>query len=175
MQYKYIVKSNCIKVFLSSSMKNKTYLEQRSAIISFFDRMSLYELFAIESSASPDNVVDRYISEIKRSDIVILVLQEDLREGVVREVHSAIRTSKRIFAYIDSGEKTNELQEFIQNEVQSYATTVNFADTVNLIDKIERDLLEDLVSKYVELHKENLYLKKQLKELSSGSHQVTYN
>lgn len=175
MQYKHIVKSSCIKAFLSSSMKNQIYIEQRSAIITFFDRMPLYELFAIESSASPDNIMDRYISEIKKSDIVILILQEDLREGVVKEVHTAMRTNKRIFAYIHSGEKTKELEEFIRDEIQDYATTVSFENTVTLIDKIEKDLLEDLVSKYVDLYKENLYLKRKLQEVSSQNHQVTYN
>ena len=148
-------------------MASKAFLERRSAIISFFDRMPLYDYFAIEISASPDQVVDHYVKNVKWADLIILVLQSKLRPGVAKEFDTAKRNRKRIFAYIQIGKKSPDLKAFIK-EVQEIATTTEFSDTVNLIDKIEKDLLEDLVTKYVELYQENLSLRDELRDLRSG-------
>jgi len=44
------------------------------------------------------------------------------------------------------------------------ATTVNFHDTKDLIDEIEKALIEDLVTKYNSLYEENIKLKEQFKK-----------
>ena len=157
---------NRVKVFISSSMAAQSFLEQRSALISFFERIPLFSHFAIESSASPDNVVDRYLEKVKWADIVIVILQQDLRPGVVKEFYKAVENQKRVFAYVSSQSKSPDLETFIRDEVRSKVTTTDFSDTVQLIDKIEKDLLDDLLTKYVNLYEENISLKREIDLLS---------
>ncbi|MED2489852.1 DUF4062 domain-containing protein [Bacillus cereus] len=166
MQYKYSITSNKIKVFLSSSMKDERFRDQRNGIISFLERMPLYDLFAIENLSSNQSIRARYIEEVKNADIIILILQSDLREGVIHEFYAATRSKRRIFAFIHTGRKTKELREFIDREVNTYVTSTQFKDNRDLIDKIEATLLEDLVVKYVRLYEENINLYNQLDRLS---------
>lgn len=171
LENKHKVEANLIRVFLSSSMKNERFKDQRRAIKSFFERMPLYELFIIEDSANPEEVQNRYTRKAKNwTDLVILVLQKDLRDGVVKEYGAAKRGNKRIFSYIHTGKKEDELEEFIVRvKEEAEATVTEFSDLGDLIDKIEKDLLEDLVEKYKSLYQQNLKLKRQLEDLSPRS------
>jgi len=148
-------------------MKNEKFLEQRNAIISFLERMPLYDLFALENISSDQHIQQHYVSEVANADIILLILQSDLREGVINEFYAAKRNNKRIFTFVHTGRKKVELKNFIEREVNTYVTSTLFKDNRDLIDKIERTLLEDLVVKYVRLYEENLELYNQLKRLSS--------
>jgi len=61
------LKSNRIKVYISSSMKKEYNLEQRRAIKSFFDRMPIFDCFEIEDSASPESLNTKLINKVKNS------------------------------------------------------------------------------------------------------------
>lgn len=154
-------------MFLSSSMKDNKFREQRNAIIAFLERMPLYSLFAIENRSSDQQIQNRYVTEVKDTDIVLLILQTSLREGVANEFYAAKRSNKRIFAFIHSGRKNPELKRFINDEVNTYITSTQFNDNRDLIDKIEATLLEDLVKKYVRLHEQNISLQKELEKISN--------
>jgi hypothetical protein len=153
-------------VFLSSSMKDDKFREQRNSIIAFLERMPLYSLFAIENLSSDQQIQKRYVAEVKNTDIVLLILQNDLREGVANEFYAAKRNNKRIFAFTHSGRKSNELKSFIRDEVNSYITSTQFKDNRDLIDKIEATLLEDLVEKYVRVYEQNISLQSELERIS---------
>lgn len=168
MQYKHIIRGNRIKVFLSSSMEDNKFIEQRNMIISFIERMPLFELFAVENYSSDQPIQNRYVDAVKRTDIVLLILQTKLREGVENEYQAAIRNEKRIFAFIHNGKKNSELKKFVE-EVNNKVTSTKFNDNKELIDKIESTLLEDLVEKYVKLHEDNASLKKRLESLSNAN------
>lgn len=140
--------------------------QERGVIKTFLERMPLYEPFLIESGASPDNVIEKYIEEVKRSDIIILVLKKELREGVRKEFVAAKDYKKRIFAYLHSQNANKELKDFFRNEVQKIGTTAFFNKTAELIDQIEKDLLDDLVSKYVQFYEENIILREKIKDLN---------
>jgi hypothetical protein len=148
-------------------MKDKKFLEQRNTIVSFLERMPLYEIFAIENASSDQQIQSHYINEVKQSDIILLILQGDLREGVANEFYAARRNKRRVFAFVHSGRKNKALKDFIRDEVNTYVTSTEFVDNRDLIDKIETTLLEDLVKKYVMLHEENIELHKQLERYST--------
>jgi len=164
MQHKCDLGSDRIKVFFSSSMANARYMEQRLSVRSFFERMKpLYHWYFIEEHASPNPVKKEYTEEVVNSDIVIVVLQSNLRAGVQKEYETAQRAGKRIFCFEHSGRKTQSLKNFI-GKVRLSITTTKFDDTRDLIDKIEHNLLSDLVKEYVRLYEEN----KRLREAVSG-------
>jgi len=175
LQHKHQISANKIKVFISSSMNDAVFLEQRCAIKSFLDRVPLYDCFIIETAASPTHVITRYETQVQRSDIIILILQTELRPGVVKEFNVAKNYNKRIFAYIHNGTKTSDLEDFIKDKIHPLSTSTTFSDTMQLIDKIEHDLLEDLVTQYVELYQRNQYLEELLKKVSTAGtgHSVT--
>ncbi|WP_142283134.1 hypothetical protein [Gottfriedia solisilvae] len=147
-------------------MKDDKFREQRNSIIAFLERMPLYSLFAIENLSSDVHIQQRYVTEVKNTDLVLLILQTDLREGVANEFYAAKRNQKRIFTFIHEGKKSKQLKEFIDQEVNNYLTSTQFKDNRDLIDKIEATLLEDLVEKYVRLYEENLMLHGELKKIS---------
>jgi hypothetical protein len=148
-------------------MKDAKFLDQRNTIISFLERMPLYELFAIENTSSDQQIQTHYVTEVINADIILLILQTELREGVANEFYAAKRNKKRVFAFVHKGRKNQELKDFISNEVNTYITSTEFSDNRDLIDKIERTILEDLVIKYVRLYQENIELYRQLERFST--------
>lgn len=66
MKYKHLIK-NKIRVFVSSSMKDKKNLELRKGVKSYFDRTELYDCFILESFANPDNVDEVCLKEVRKS------------------------------------------------------------------------------------------------------------
>ncbi len=164
MQHKCDLGADRIKVFFSSSMANERYMEQRLAVRSFFERMEpLYHWYFIEDHASPNPVEREYTEEVVNSDLVIVVLQSNLRTGIKKEYEAAQRAGKRIFCFEHSGRKTQALKDFIGSVRLSLGTT-KFRDTRDLIDKIEHNLLSDMVKDYVRLYEEN----KKLREALAG-------
>ena len=156
MQHKCDLGASRIKVFVSSSMAKGEPLEQRAALMAFFDRMlPLYEAYFFESDASPQPAEEAYLSKVEDSDIVILVLQGSVREGVKKEYDAAKRKGKRILAFICTRQpRRRAFKEFVC-EVRTSVKTVDFDDTRDLIDKIERSLLLDLAEQYVALYEDN--------------------
>lgn len=168
MQHKCDLGTNRIKVFVSSSMAKGEPLEQRAALMAFFERMlPLYEAYFFETDASPQSAEKDYLSRLEDSDIVILVLQGSVRDGVKKEYDAARRKGKRILAFTCTGRRRNRaLTEFVC-EVRKSSKTVDFKDTRDLIDKIEHSLLLDLARQYVTLYEENKRLTEELNRISS--------
>ena len=156
----YSIKANIeskIKLFISSSMNTDEHLLYRAALKCFFDRIPIYSCFIIEQGASPDDIEDRYLKQLKKSDVVILILDSEIREGVKKEFDTAIRNKKRIFGYIKNCTHTTELNNFIENELKKNATTMNF------------NKINDLVEIYSDLYHENINLKDEIVKLQSMS------
>lgn len=146
-------------------MGDPVHEQQREAIVAFFDRaLPWFELFAVETAASPQLVQDHFLRKVAQSDVIILVLQEELKPGVRKEYIRAKELGKRVLAFVHMGEKHDNLNEFIQRDVQQYTTTVEFASTRELITKIEAALLTDVARSYRDLYEENKLLRKQLEE-----------
>lgn len=162
MQHKYQSCSYKIKVFLSSAMNGDVHLYQRMAIKSFFERMPFFELFAIEDSASTADIETRYLSMVSRADIVLLILQDEFRDAVFQEYTAAQNSNKRIFAYIKDIDSDPRLKSFVNDDVRKKVVTKDFYSITDLIDSIEKDLIEDLLGKYVQLYEDNRLLKEQL-------------
>lgn len=168
MKYKHDVSAK-IRVFLSSSMAGDPNKVRREAIISYFDRLSLYHLDCVEKVATPDEISKNYADSIRYSDIMIMVLKHDIRPAVQREFDIAMENKKRVFAFILSGSRKKNLKDFIRLEVERCVTHhEDISKTTVLIDKIEESLLEDLTKKYVRLYEENLVLQDRI-DRQSGS------
>ncbi len=148
MRNKYEWKSSSIKVFISSSMKNDLHMERRAAVHAFFERMPMYECFVIEETASPDDVETRYTDKVLWADIIILILSDTLSKAVCQEYQTALTQKKRIFTFINNGITDPELNKFIKSEIEKTVTYTTFNNLRDLIDKIEKSLLDDLALSY---------------------------
>lgn len=160
-----------IKVFLSSSMADEQSLEQRKAVKAVIDRIPLYCCFIVESHANPEKVIPYCLNKIDDSDLVLLVLQKELRYGVIKEFQYSVKHHKRIFTFAHASDKSDDLIIFIENDVYPICTVGAFTDIGNLIDQIERCLLDDLIERYRSMYAENRRLKKQIEQLGSGPNQ----
>lgn len=149
-QLKCDLRSNRIKVFISSSMATRSDREQRAAIIAFFDRMPFYDLDAFENTAAPDPPRAHYLRMVSRADIVLVVLQGELREAVREEFLTAKMLRKPVFVFRHSQERRPELDRFIEEEVYPHCTAVDFSTTRELIDKIEESFLVHLLETYLD-------------------------
>lgn len=152
-------------------MADEQSLEQRKAVKAIIDRIPLYCCFIIESRANPEKIIPYCLRQIDNSDLVLLVLQKELRSGVVKEFQHSVKHHKRIFTFVHARDKSDDLIGFIENDVCPICTVGGFTDIANLIDQIERCLLDDLIERYRSMYAENGRLKKLIEQLGSGPNQ----
>lgn len=143
-----------LNVFLSSAMTGELDRERDGVRILFHTDSTLnefFELYAIEGHASPQPIQKAYINEVKNSDLLILLLDKELRDAVEKEFVEAHKGNIKIFVYIrNRTDKRNEkLAEFIGQEAYKFHCG-SFNDSMDLCSKIRNDILSDLMRKYSE-------------------------
>jgi tetratricopeptide (TPR) repeat protein len=109
-----------------------------------------FELYAIEEHASPQPIEKAYIDEVRHSDLLVLLLDEQLRDAVEKEFLEASESNLRIFVYIrNTGKRDERLAEFIGQQAYRFHCG-SFNDPMDLCSKIRNDILSDLTRKYSE-------------------------
>jgi tetratricopeptide (TPR) repeat protein len=142
-----------IKVFLSSAMTGELYAE-REAVRTLFDfnefLIQMFNLRIIENNASPDNIKETYEHLVNKSDIFILLLNEELREAVLNEYNIATTNQLNVFCYIKENQKrTEKLEQFIENFPYNKHTCKIFYYPQDLVKFIKEDICNDIVKKYL--------------------------
>jgi tetratricopeptide (TPR) repeat protein len=139
-------------VFLSSAMTGELDRE-RDAIGVFFQAdpvlKEFFRLYAIEEHASPRLMERAYIDEVKSSDILILLLDKQLRAPVRREFYAARDAGLKVFVYIRhrTDERDEDLATFIGQDAYAFHCG-SFTQASDLYPKIKGDLLADLTQNY---------------------------
>lgn len=112
-----------------------------------------FELYAIEEHASPQPIEKAFIEEVRQSDLLILLLDEQLRDAVEKEFFEANSSNTRIFVYIRyTGKRDEKLAEFIGQQAYRFHCG-SFNDPMDLCCKIRNDILSDLTRQYFEATK----------------------
>lgn len=107
-----------------------------------------FEIYAIEEHASPQPIQKAYTEEVRHSDLLILLLDEQLRDAVEKEFLEARNSNLRIFVYIRStGKRDERLAGFIGQQAYRFHCG-SFNDPIDLCSKIRNDVLSDLTRKY---------------------------
>ncbi|MBK8552087.1 MAG: hypothetical protein IPL53_13915 [Ignavibacteria bacterium] len=102
----------------------------------------LTELYLIEDHCGPSQIQDEYLSEVRGSDVLIILFKKELREAVKKEFLEAKRNNKSVFCYVKNNETQNEnLEDFTKNEVFPNSTCGKYNDSEDLVDKIQNDLI----------------------------------
>ncbi|MCX5889340.1 MAG: tetratricopeptide repeat protein [Deltaproteobacteria bacterium] len=145
-------------VFLSSAMTGELDRERDSIIILFQSDPTLKEfftLYAFEEHASPQPIEKAFTGEVKISDILIMLLDKELREAVKKEFDSARNAKLKIFVYIrHRTDKRDEiLAEFISQDAYQFDCG-SFNGSIDLCEKIKDDILSDLSRNYYQAIKQ---------------------
>lgn len=145
-----------LSVFLSSAMTGELDSERDGVRILFVTHPVLkefFELFAIEEHASPQPIEKAFVEEVRQSDLLILLLDQQLRDAVEQEFLEARSSNTRIFVYIrNTGKRDERLAEFIGQQAYRFHCG-SFNDPMDLCSKIRNDILSDLTRKYFEATK----------------------
>lgn len=125
---------------------------ERSGIRIFFNSnpifLEFFQLYTIEEHASPQNIEKAFLDEVKESDILILLLDKQLRTAVKKEFFKAAESTTKIFIYIRNTEsREQELAEFIGQHAYKYHCGA-FYEPEDLCLKIKTDLCSDLTRNY---------------------------
>lgn len=153
-----------VHVFLSSSMATAEHMALREELRTFLEENSLLEVFAIEAVASGDTSDEIMLSRIEDwADVVLMLLQDDLRSGVEKELRLAKRFGKRLLILVQNGEKTAELEALIRKlrkpDMPFQGTYEGIEDLKTLA---KRSLLRDVAVEYRNSQRELHILRKQV-------------
>ena len=107
-----------------------------------------FELYVIEEHASPQPIEKAFINEVRQSELLILLLDKQLRDAVEKEFLEACSSTTRIFVYIRNiGKRDDRLATFIGQHAYRFHCG-SFNNSVDLCSKIRNDILSDLTSQY---------------------------
>jgi hypothetical protein len=134
-----------LKVFLSSAQHQDEFAIERESLPVIFSKEPLsssFQLWKIEDQSSPLDVKTHYKSNVKDSNILILLLCKTLRPAVKEEFITAISNGIEVFAFIkDSDVREPELSTFISKEIYSRVNACNYKNFQELSTKIEDSIL----------------------------------
>ena len=142
-----------LSVFLSSTMTGELDSERDGVRILFRTDQVLkefFELYAIEEHASPQPIEKAFVEEVRQSDLLILLLDQQLRDAVEQEFLEADNSNTRIFVYIrNTGKRDERLAQFIGQQAYRFHCGT-FHDPMDLCLKIRNDIISDLTRQYFE-------------------------
>lgn len=156
-----------VRVYLSSSMATPEHCALRQELKSYLlDEDKLLDVYAIETLASgygPDELMPH---KVLWADVVLMLLQDDLRQGVEYEYDLARRNGKRLIVLVHSGTKSNELQDFIASvKKEGHVYLGNYSGLDDLRPLARRSLRADVVDVYREVQRQLFVLRSQVRYL----------
>jgi hypothetical protein len=142
-----------VNVFLSSAQHDGEFELERTILPIIFEKeplVSIFNLWKIEDQAAPISIRDQYLTHIKQSQLVILLIDKTARDAVKEEVEEAIKNSIPIYPFIKYNENRNaEVETFIKYIRESALTTSTYYSSIDeLIKKIEDSLLDVFTVKF---------------------------
>jgi hypothetical protein len=115
---------------------------------------SIFNLIKIEDQAAPITIQEQYLSLVRQSRAMILLLDSTAREGVKNEVEEAKNNNIPIYAFIkNTTEKRNSEVEAFINYIRDFVTTVYYSNIEDLIKKVEDSLLSVYDIKFQQIGK----------------------
>ena len=115
---------------------------------------SIFILNRVEDQAAPHTIIEQYLSQVKKSQALILLLDSTAREGVKNEVEEARKYNIPIYAFIRNPDRKKdfEVEAFI-NTLQKLDTTASYYTIEELIEKLEESLLSIYNVKFLPTNK----------------------
>lgn len=141
-----------LNVFLSSAMTGELALERSGLQLYFKTDPTLQQfadLYVIEEHASPHPIEKAYVEEVRDSQVLVLLLDKELRPAVQKEFHTAKENNVRPIVFIR--ERTDQrdaaLANFISDEAYQFQCAP-FTSVNDLCEKVKDAIINDLLNTY---------------------------
>ena len=149
---KYYYK-NHLRVFISSAQNNEgdfQWTNIRKTVQKKLNQCPYFESFIMEDIASYQKSSQVYQSELIKSDVVVLLLKEELRAGTEIEYSLARKYNIPLLAYFIGNTSEDSKAKKIQQEIQTRdLCTYKILPSEKDIDTvIMNDLINDIIRKY---------------------------
>ena len=133
------------KVFLSSSQFEDEFKIERELLPVLFSKeplSSVFDLWKIEDQAASISIESQYTRNVKKSDLMILLIDTIIRDAVINEFEEAKRNQIPIYIFIRSNNSRSLIADDFIVKVRTSFTTTNYGNIKELSEKIENSLLE---------------------------------
>jgi hypothetical protein len=144
-----VAQHGALRVFVSSRMQE---LRDARAVVEESLKDIYVEAYVYEKvqGADPKTVVDTSLSEVDRSDIVVVLFSQSYGQITVEEFRHARKLMKPCLVYLEGRHKQrdHDLETFLGNEIydpERGVTYAYFEDVVTLGKMVGRDILRLLV------------------------------
>lgn len=145
-----------VHVYLSSSMATPKHRKLRKELKRYLDDDELLNVYAIETLGSGSGPEDLMVQKVMWSDVVLMLLEDQLRPGVVNEYYLARRNGRRLIMLKHTGAKSLELQNFIDLvEKEGCAYVGSYTSIKDLEAAAQQSLRADVVDVYREARRQS--------------------
>lgn len=144
---------NKLKVFISSAMGEETgttWMSIRKSIKKKLNSCEYIEVFTIEDYATEFPSMQFFSWKVAESDIVIILIKDDIRPGTQQEIEVALEKGKPILVYFmnsDSPEKS--VKDFESRIIKRDITTFkNIEESEKIDDIVLNDIMNNIINYY---------------------------
>jgi len=160
-----------VHVFLSSSMATAKHMRLRKRLYRALRRDRLLDVYAMGTRASGDSSDEIMLGKIESwADVVLMILQQDLRPGVDKELNLAMQFGRRVVLLTHDGKRTPELSNLIENlRRDGKPFQCDYSNFRELASLAKASLRHDIVDAYRNSQRELFLLRKHVGELIPGT------
>ena len=135
------------KIFISSAQRKEgiiDWAEIRRKIKTYLEGKGLFNVFIIEDSCAGISSEEYMLMQVRNSDVVVIIIGNELRKGTRKEYEEAIRFQKKLFIYFLNLDKEQQSEDVknLRKEIHTndYALTGKIDDIKKIGEQIYVDL-----------------------------------
>lgn len=153
-----MLKKHKLSVFISSAMgaENETvWIDIRKRISETLDSSGIIETFVIENHTSDLPSEQLFFSRVNQADIIVVLVQGDVRVGTRKEIEFVLENNKPFLTYFCKSDIVSEsVVELKSLLIEKDRNTFKDIENFDKIDEIVReDVLTNLIFSYQNKHK----------------------
>ena len=148
---------NFLRVFVSSAQRNEgsfDWGEVRARIVEKIRTCPFLIPFIMEESGSELPSVQRFTYKVEQSDIVILLVKGDVRDGTAMEVSTAMAKKKPMLVFFLEDDNPSYKVGQLKREIagNDYCSYHKISSLDHVEDQVFQDLIENIIEFYVCTH-----------------------
>ena len=146
-----------IDVFISSAQSQEKDIDwgkNRKAIRDVLRKCPYLNPFIIEDAPSEFPSTQKFTSEVKNADIIVMMVKSELRKGTHREFFTAQKYSKPVLLYFikDEAPESDVIEFKAKVEEEDYCTYRNVETFDEILDRVGDDVITNVIYHYQYIH-----------------------